>query len=200
MNQVFDRGFKSWCEKVSEGFRKDLGLKVTDPLDAWLLAKELGIVVWTPEAIPGLDSATLKQLTRTDPSSWSAATICWDSQELIILNSQHSKARQSSDLMHEMSHLIIGHPPARADIDETGFLMLSSYDKKQEEEANWLAGTLLLPRAALLHILISRMDEETAASRYNASRDMLQWRKNVTGAALQAKRGGHYVLGKTRGR
>ena len=188
MSQVFDRGFKTWCEKIAEDFRGELALKVSDPLDAWAFAEHLGIFVWTPEKVPGLSSDALRQLIQTDSSSWSAVTICQNSHELVIVNSQHSQARQSSNLMHEMSHLIIGHEPARVDVDETGLLMLSSFDKKQEEEANWLAGTLLLPRAALMLILNTRMDDSAAATHYHTSRDMLRWRKNVTGAVRQVQR------------
>ncbi len=185
MSQVFDRGFKTWCEKVSEDFRADLELKTSDPLDAWAFAEHLGIFVWTPEEVPGLDGGALTQLVKTDSSSWSAVTICQNSHELIIVNSQHSRARQSSNLMHEMSHLIIGHSPARVDVDETGLLMLSSFDKKQEEEANWLAGTLLLPRSALMLILNTQMEDRAAAAHYNTSLDMLRFRKNVTGVLRQ---------------
>jgi Zn-dependent peptidase ImmA (M78 family) len=78
-------------------------------------------------------------------------TVCWKSKYLIVMNSAHPATRQSSSLMHELAHLIIGHKPARLDVTPDGMMILSTYDKQNEEEANWLAATLLLPREALFN-------------------------------------------------
>lgn len=185
---MFKRGFKSWCENVAIQQRRELNLRSVDPLDARLLAKHLGIQVWSAEQVPGLDPESLRTLLREDPDSWSAVTICVGSKDLIILNSSHSGGRPASDLTHELSHILFGHEPARVDVTEDGLLMLNMYDRKQEEEANWLAGCLLLPRDALMLIRRERMDLKIAAKRYGVSPEMLQYRMNVTGVDYQLGR------------
>lgn len=179
-NNVFARGFKSWCENVAIQQRRELKLSPVDPLDPYLLAKHLRINVWTAEQVPDFDPACLKVLTEDDPDSWSAITICTGASDLIIVNPTHSGGRRASDIMHEVAHIIIGHEPARMDVTEDGLLILNMYDKKQEEEAKWLSGCLLLPRDVLLLIRREKLGKEAATDRFGVSTPMLTFRLNVT--------------------
>lgn len=176
---MYARGFKSWCERVSLQQRMELGLKPADPLDPMALARHLEVAVWTAEQVPGLDVACLNVLVEKDPDSWSAITLCTGVKDLIIVNPAHGGGRRASDIMHELAHILIGHDPARVDVTEDGLLILSSYDKQQEEEAKWLSGCLLLPREALLLIRRQMMDPETAAREYGVSGQMLTFRQRV---------------------
>lgn len=185
---MFIRGFKSWCETVAIQQRRELKLRSIDPIDPLLLAKHIGVKVWNAEDVPGLEPQYLKTLLIEDPDSWSAITLYILSTDLIILNSVHSPARRSSDLVHELSHILIGHEPSRVDISEDGLLMLNTYNKNQEDEANWLAGCLLLPRDALILIRQQGMDLKIAAKQYGVSQQMLRYRINVTGIEHQVKR------------
>jgi Zn-dependent peptidase ImmA (M78 family) len=90
--------------------------------------------------------------------------------------------------MHELAHILLGHDPARVDVAEDGSLVLFTYDKDQEDEANWLAACLLLPRAALLVIRKESGDLKSAAKDYGVSQVMLQYRLNVTGVEHQMRR------------
>lgn len=144
--------------------------------------------MWTPEEIAALDTSVLRRLTTTDAGVWSAVTLCFDCHDMVILNSAHSRARQANDLMHELSHALIGHTAARVDVTEDNILMLNSYDKAQEDEANWLAGTMLLPREALLHTLKRRITRQSVADKYGVSKDLVTWRTNVTGVKRQIQR------------
>lgn len=63
--------------------------------------------------------------------------------------------------------------------------MPTNYDQDQENEADWLAGTLLLPRPALLRIRCRRMSNETAMKHYQVSHEMLTWRFRMTGVDYQ---------------
>ena len=182
------RGFKSWCENSAIQIRRELGLAAADPLDPFLLANHLGIPIWTPEQIPGLEEKHTNRLLREDPDSWSAVTVSAGTKDVIIINSAHSAARQASDAMHELSHIIIGHEPARVDFTEDGLLMLANYNRDQEEEAKWLSGCLLVPREALFAIRKQRMDLKTAAAEYGISQSMLQFRINVSGVDQQFRR------------
>jgi Zn-dependent peptidase ImmA (M78 family) len=152
----------------------------------------MGVVVIYIDQVPNLAAGTLEQLTATDPGAWSAATVCWKNKYLIVMNSAHAPARQSSSLMHELAHLIIGHKPARLDITPDGLMILSSYDKQNEEEANWLAAALLLPREALLHIRRHGMTNEQAAAAFGCSVQMFTFRINTTGVDVQLRRTKEY--------
>lgn len=176
---MFERGFKSWCERVAVTQRSELNLQPTDALDARRLASHLGVIVWTADQVPELDFKYLSVLIREDPDSWSAITLCTGARDLIILNPVHSEGRLASDIMHELAHIILGHEPARVEVSKDGFLILSTYNKEQEEEAKWLSGCLLLPREALLFIRRSGLSAEMVAAKYGVSVAMLTFRQNV---------------------
>ncbi len=185
---MFERGFKAWCERYAAEKRSELGLKPTDPLDPFRLADNLGIRVWTPQDVPGITEDLLSVLLRNDgttPSCWSAVTLVIGSKTLVILNSSHSPARQASDLMHELSHRIRGHQTHEMDVSAEGLMLLSGYDKLQEEEADWLSGCLLLPREALVHIKRRQLDLKAAAEIFGVSRQMLTYRLATTGVNRQ---------------
>jgi len=119
------------------------------------------------------------------PSCWSAVTLVVGKSVVVILNSSHSTGRQSSDLMHELSHRILGHETHDMDASPAGIMLLSGYDKKQEEEADWLSGCLLLPRQALVSIKSIYPDLADAAQVYGVSKQMLKYRLDMTGVNKQ---------------
>lgn len=186
---MFKRGFKAWCERVSLEQRAELGLRPTDPLNPVRLAEILDITVWTPSDVPGLSEECIDTLLDRDPDSWSAVTLRLPGTDLIIRNSAHSLARQNSDLMHELAHILLAHTPTRVDVSEDQQLLLRTHDREQEEEASWLAGCLLLPRPALFTILRLGATREVAR-KYGVSVDMLSYRIRVAGVEIQAKRAG----------
>lgn len=156
-------------------------------MNPYQLAEELDVVVWKSEEVPGLNRQTLRQLVQEDPASWSAATVCTDSRQAIILNSSHSSGRRASSLTHELSHLLLGHEAGRVDVSESG-LLLHTYQRQQEDEAGWLAGCLLLPREALVAIRRERLAVAAATKKYGVTPDMLRFRMNVTGVDRQLQR------------
>ncbi len=183
------RGFKSECERLALAKREDAGKEANDPLDPWGLAATMGIRVITPHDVPGISTACLETLLEADPSSWSAVTLALGrAGDLVILNSATSPARQASSLMHELAHALLGHTPSRVDVSEDNQLLLRTHDPDQEEEANWLAGCLLLPRPALLSIRSSRASRASLLAKYKVSAQMLRYRLSVTGVERQADR------------
>ena len=117
----------------------DLGIAKDAPLNARALAARLGVRVWTPNDVRGLSSDTLNVLLRNDgktPSCWSAVTLVVGTKVVVILNASHSLARQASDLTHELAHRIRGHQAQEVSVTEDGLMLLSSYEKQQEEEAD----------------------------------------------------------------
>lgn len=185
---MFQRGFKTWCENTAVSLRKSVRLAPTEALDARKLSEHLGVEVWDPRQIDGLDQKYLHVLINDDADSWSAVTISDGMKDVIILNPTHRGGRPASDLMHELSHIIIGHSPTRIDISENGMLILHTFDRIQEEEAKWLCGCLLLPRPALLLIRRLGIDTKTAAKKYGTSEQMVTFRLNVLGLAKATSR------------
>src|SRR5688572_22460130 len=104
---TLERGFKSWCERSAGAIRVELGLSPHAPLLARALADHLGIAVTTPYDIPDLPADALQQLTKVDPSGWSAVSFTVGGVTTIIFNPCNSPGRQSSDIMHELAHVIL---------------------------------------------------------------------------------------------
>lgn len=185
---MFERGFKAWCERYAIEKRTELGLKPADPLDPFKLAENLRIRVWTPHDVPGLDKKTITILLRNDgktPSCWSAVTLIVGRHVVVILNSSHSASRQASDLTHELAHRIRNHTAQEVEVSAEGLMLLKSYDKLQEEEADWLSGCLLLPREALIAIKRRKLQIADAASTFGVSQRMLNYRLATTGVNRQ---------------
>jgi hypothetical protein len=90
--------------------------------------------------------------------------------------------------MHEMAHLLCGHPSTAFDL--CGGLALRRFVKDYEDEAAWLGGCLQLPRPALEHHVRRRRTPEQVADYFTASLDMVRYRYRITGLARQlGKRG-----------
>ena len=162
------------------------GLQPRDPLDPIALAQSLGVDVHSLDEVPELDGRS-RQVLFADSGGWSAVTLTNGTKSVVILNSAHSRARSASDLMHELAHILIGHKAGRIDITKDGALILNTYDRAQEEEANWLAGCLLLPREALMWVVRQGLEPELAARQYGASLAMFQYRLNVTAVEQQLR-------------
>jgi Zn-dependent peptidase ImmA (M78 family) len=179
------RGFKTWCENTAASYRRDLSLGRAAPLDPLSLAKHLGIVVWTPEQIPGIKKEVLTHLTMTESDSWDAVTIQSDGVTAIVLNSAPDIGRRNNSLAHELSHIILEHEPAQVFHTPDGHMMMNEYNPVHEDEANCLAGTLLLPREALMQAVRSGMSDSAMAQHFGVSPQLLKMRRNVTGVDRQ---------------
>ena len=184
------RGFKSWCENASSEYRSHLGLDLEDRLDPRDLARHLGVLVRTPDELPGLSSHSIRQLTKVDPDSWSAATVTAGGRNLVVLNSAHAPTRQRSSLAHELAHVILNHRPATTSVSEEGILFRDRYDTEQEEEADWLGGALLLPRGGLLGVYRRTSSSQVIGQIFGVSIQLVDWRLRMTGILMQARRAG----------
>lgn len=182
------RGFKSWCENVAIQYRKELQLPEDAPLDPRKLAKFLGVFILNPIDIEGLSSDVTQQLLENDPESWSAVALCVNDQYVVIHNDTHSPGRQSSNIMHELAHIIIGHEAKQNCFSADTQIFLRYYDKEQEEEADWLAATLLLPKPALFSIKNSGLDNNISAQNYGVSAVLLRYRLDKSGVNIIHRR------------
>ncbi len=162
-----------------------MGIRKNAPLIARDLARHLEVLLWEPSEIRGLSESTLAILTKRGNTVWSAVTISCDGIDTVIFNPVHSEARQSSDIMHELSHVLLIHEPSQIMVSPDNPFMLRSYNERLEEEASWLAGCLLLPRDALVHIRTNGLSDDEACDSYVVSRQLLTYRMNVTGINRQ---------------
>lgn len=181
----FRRGFKSQCERRSVEFRKQFGLAQEAALSADRLSTELGVNVWCAEDIRGVSAEAARVLADEADQSWSALTMRMGPHHLIVYKPVSSAGRRNSVVMHELAHIILGHELASACILEDGSLVPGNFDQDQEDEADWLAGTLLLPRPALMSIRYRRLSDAAACHEYLVSGDMLAWRFRMTGVDYQ---------------
>jgi Zn-dependent peptidase ImmA (M78 family) len=143
------------------------------------------VTIWNANEIEGLGTKDKVQLTVNDADSWSAFTLCQRERHLIVYNPAQSEPRINSVAMHELSHIMLGHELASAGLSEDGHLVPSNFDQEQEAEADWLGGTLLLPRPALLGIRRSGLTDDQAMNRFLVSQQMLNWRFRMTGVDYQ---------------
>lgn len=184
---MFVRGYKTWCEEVSAQLREELGSRRESALDPRELARLLDVDLWTPHDVPGLPSEVRRRLTTAHADCWSAVTISSGLRTVVIFNPAHSSARQASDITHELAHILLGHKPGHMFMAPSG-AALRTHDRDQEAEANWLCGSLLLPREALVSIRRRRITEETACAEYGVSKELLRYRLNATGVNFQFRR------------
>ncbi len=186
-----ERGFKAWAERTSLSLRKELDVSVDQPLPLNDLAEYFGIQLLTPNDIPGMTEDILIQLLEKSPDAWSAVGLQINGQRIVIYNPKHSKGRQASDITHELSHFILEHQPAKIVLssdEELEQLWMRSFDQKQEDEANCLAWTLLLPRDGLVRSLFRRMSQAQIAEHYGVSQQLVSFRINSTGVKKQIGR------------
>ena len=169
---------------MAHSWRLELGLDTTAPLSPNELATYLDVFIW-PVTELGLNERDVHQLVHEDPDAWSAITVSAGGREAIIVNPRHRGGRYSSDVMHELAHLLLGHTPISWFFVGSEDLALRGYDTVAEEEANWLAGALLLPREALVRTQRQGASDQVICERYGVSKQMLVFRKRVTAVDRQ---------------
>ena len=151
------------------------------------MAESLKATIVAPQDLLALPSDVCSRLLSDHEDIWSAITIS-TRPPLIVYNPAHSEGRQNSDLMHEVAHLLMEHIPGTVYIDPKSRLALRHFDADQEEQANWLSGCLLLPRAALMRIRELGLSNELACKQYLVSSRMLSYRMHSSGVNIQYAR------------
>lgn len=181
---LLERGFKTRCENISALIRNKQGIAPQEPLTYQQLANHLSIDIIELANLKYLANESKAYLASPEGDEWSAVTVANPQRAIIVANPSHSPARKSSSLMHELSHIVLEHNASKVYITETDFA-LRDYDDKQEAEADWLAGTLLLPRAALQNLAFRRVPKTEILNDYSVSSDLYEYRKRITGIGKQ---------------
>ena len=175
------------AERNSLTARQALNLTSVAALDPWAFAAHLQVVVLDFNSL-GLAPHAVSQLTVVDDESWSAMTLREKTTYAIVVNPAHARTRQRSNLMHELAHIQLKHNPSRVEVSKSGLLLLSDYADEQEQEADWHAAALLLPRDGLLQMRAHRHSAEQIADHYGVSEALCEWRLRMTGVDVQVRR------------
>ena len=124
-------------------------------------------------------------LLRPD-SEFSAIVAVIGAHKMVLYNAAHSAARQESDIMHELAHIICEHPgdclQLNADIG------LRRFDECHEEEAKWLGATLQIPDQGLFTLVKAGLSNEAIAQIYGASLEMVRFRRGTLGIDVRLSR------------
>jgi IrrE N-terminal-like domain len=185
--KTLERGFKSWSERTAVAYRRALDLTVSEALAPQKLADYLGITLWTPRDVPNLPRDVLSQLLEKDPYGWSEVSLQVNGRGLLIYNPRMSKGRQVSDITHGLAHEILHHEPAKIILSPDLEIAMRSFDAKQEDEANWLAWCLLLPREGLVEASTRKLSTEQIAEHYGVTKTLVEFRMRMTGVRSQLK-------------
>ena len=178
-------GFKASANRIAIGLRSQLGLASQAPINVHTLAAHLGIMIVPLSAFREWCAEQVAQLTKRNSSEFSASLISFgDGRRMVIVNNDHSPARQNSDIAHEIGHTLLAHPLEVL----SSMIGCRDFDPDLENEANQFAGYLLVPNEAARSIFKSGMDMEMAQTTYEVSRQMLDWRLNMSGARRQEQR------------
>ncbi len=173
----YRRGFKSEANAIAIEVRAELGLGSLDALDPWSLAEHLDVPVWPLTQLDKKVPDVVRHLKHVEPDAFSAVTVFRGTRRTVVHNDAHSAGRQASNVAHELSHSLLHHRPAPA-----RQLWLPRVEQGIEDEAQWLAGALLIPEDAALRIVRAELSEDQAAERFRVTAPMVRFRVNVTGA------------------
>ena len=178
------RGFKSEAERIARGVRSDMGLNAAKSVAPEDLASLLGIEIRAGDEL--VQRERFRELERIQPDSFSACTLRPSPERVVIVyNPLSAKSRRRSDLAHELAHILLDHELSR--LERLGDVTFFSCDAIQEEEAGWLSGCLLLPRALLLAEIRRGVSAKEIARKCGVSEPMAQYRLNVTGVLRQKR-------------
>jgi Zn-dependent peptidase ImmA (M78 family) len=175
------RGFKAEAERLAAQVRNELGLGPYKPLDIKALVRHVGAQLRAADELTSLTK--LKELEALQPGAFSACTFDLGTRKVIVCNPLAAAERRRSDVSHEASHLLLDHKVR--EVEQLGGLSFFTCDPDEEQEANWLAGCLLLPRDLLVRSLRSGLDTVAIAEANTVSIQMANFRLRATGAERQ---------------
>jgi hypothetical protein len=175
-------GFQTEAEAIALELRQEIGAMAHDRLDYLGLAGHLGIPV------ASLDDARLAGFSveaadcLSDPAQrFDALTVCVGTAHFIVYNPTQAPTRRASTIAHELSHIVLEHPPGPA----IGVGGCRQWDPRVEEEATWLSGALLVPRRGAIAWMAQGRTIENGADYFGVSVQLFRWRVNGTGIMRQ---------------
>lgn len=174
----FVGGEAARIERCAIAAKRCFGLGDTASVDPYEVALGADIpIVAERELFDCLAEDCIAELFGPRGHQWSAATLNGPQGPVIILNPIHSPTRLKVTLAEELSHLVIGHPPSRLDM-ETG---LRTYDSNVEAEAFGVGGALVMPYSRLFDLAKRGVPEDAMAFEFGVSPQLARYRINRAG-------------------
>lgn len=180
---AFRRGFKTEANSLGREIRTEFKIGPFDRMDPFELAANLEVTVLTLTELSA-SSPAISHLITNEPEVFSAVTVFCGPRRTIVHNDGHSEARQNSNLTHELAHALLHHPPSAA-LDDKG---CRNWSQDIEDEANWLAGILLVSEEMTIAVARGRFTQTDAAWKLGVSKQMIMFRMNATGAKKRVQR------------
>jgi len=186
------RGFKTEAKKLVLEVRTELGLGASVRFDPYALADEYGIPVYSVSDLAQQEDAQQAgaHYALNRPSTFSAALVPLGNGRFILDNDNHAPVRRRNSISHEMSHVLLEHAFASILLTCDG---CRSVDKDKEEEADWLAGELLIPYAAAERAARLNLTDEQVAQMFDVSTQLAAMRMNYSGARIIVARKRSYA-------
>lgn len=179
------RGFKAEAERLAAELRAGLGKPSHEPIDLQSIARHLDVDIVRADELIAL--SRLEELQEVQPDAFSAATFKIGNGKLVVVyNPLHSVGRTNSNVAHELAHILLSHDVRNIEI--VGKYKFLTCDSEQEEEADWLAGCLLLPRDLLYAEARRGLGAAEIAQKFKTSEPMARFRLNASGVLVQLAR------------
>jgi hypothetical protein len=178
------RGFKAAARRLAQEVREELGLDDAAPFEPEAWAELYGMPLVGLQELPCSEKAR-RHLLGPASAKWSAALIPNGNGQVIVYNSDHAPVRVRSDISHEAGHVLLEHPNV---VNVMGRQGCGNLAHDLEDQANEVAGELLLPMNAAHRLARRQVSDQEAALMYRISREMARRRLNSTGARLAAQR------------
>lgn len=173
------RGFVKESEEYAVEYRQELGLADNAPLCPRSLAKYLAIPLFEVSTHPTIPDEVKRLVSKQGNSGFSAMTIADGPYREILHNDYQHPNRQNSNIMHEIAHIVLGHPPKPPIIGDA----CRSFDAIKEREANELGFALLVPKPAALYAVEAfPRSRKEAAIYFGVSTTLLEYRIRKTNA------------------
>ncbi|MCI1189887.1 ImmA/IrrE family metallo-endopeptidase [Hymenobacter sp. DH14] len=200
MSHKFPPRFKTEAEATALNLRRQLGLTVEHACPARQVTGLYGITVTAAGTLEREiildalraefpDQVRVRQqlaLVANATTEFSAIVAIVRDHKMILYNGNNSPARQESDIMHEVAHILRGHKGDCLQLNAD--ISLRVHNEDHEQEAKWLGATLQIPEEGILrHVCAGRTSEEIAAI-YGASVQMANYRRRILGIDIRAAR------------
>lgn len=173
----FVKGEPARLELCALAAKRALGVALTAALDPWAAAEQVGVPVESREYIERQPQEVRDQLLIHGRSGWSAMTMIFDGEPVILMNPTHDRRRQKATLAEELAHIVMGHPPSALD-RASG---IRTYDQEVEGEAYGVGGAMVLPYSQLFPLAKRATPARVIAARFEVSEQFTNYRINRSG-------------------
>lgn len=183
------RGFKSESEKNSVAIRGALGVNINERICCFQLLEYLGVKYFSVDEFDSHFGSCADMVHTCSKGNgqkeFSAILFRKDEGDFVIYNPFHSSQRIRSTITHEASHMLCEHPFIQGKYGS--HFLFRDHPREMEDEANWLAGCILIPSKGMEWAVRNKMGIPHIAKHFDVSEQLARWRYNMLGMAKRSK-------------